>query len=95
MLNYTVSKEANPASLSGTATGAVSFLNLTFSALVAPVFGWIMQKVGAAQPTPLEQYQTTFQSLLYGVALAAVLSLALKETGRASRIPVKRAAEAA
>jgi MFS family permease len=95
MLNYTVSKEANPASLSGTATGAVSFLNLTFSALVAPVFGWIMQNVGAAQPTPLEQYQTTFQSLLYGVALAAVLSLALKETGRASRIPVKRAAEAA
>ncbi len=39
MLTYTVSKEANPPHLSGTATGVVSFLNLTFSALVGPVFG--------------------------------------------------------
>jgi MFS family permease len=90
MLAYTVSKEANPPQLSGTATGAVSFLNLTFSALVGPVFGWIMKNV-SIQQTPLERYQTTFEPLLYGVALALVLTLALKETGPAARVPLARA----
>ena len=94
MLSYTVSKEANPAHLSGTATGAVSFINLTFSALMGPVFGWIMKNFGAAQPTPLENYQTTFEPLPYGVARAIVLTLVLKETGRAGRVPLARAAEA-
>jgi MFS family permease len=91
MLTYTVSKEANPPQLSGTATGAVSFLNLTFSALVGPAFGWIMKNVGAVQRTPLEQYQTTFEPLLYGVALAIVLTLVLKETGSAVHVPAVRA----
>ena len=94
MLAYTVSKEANSPQLSGTATGAVSFLNLTFSALVGPVFGWMMKNVGARQ-TPLESYQTTFEPLLYGVVVAIVLTLVLKETGRAVRVPVAAAAEAA
>jgi len=95
MLTYTVSKEANPAHLSGTATGAVSFLNLTFSALVGPLFGWIMKNAGLAGQTSLEHYQTTFQPLLYGVALAVLLTLALKETGTAERVPLAAAAEAA
>ena len=95
MLTYTVSKEANPPSLSGTATGVVSFLNLTFSALVGPVFGSIMKGLGAAERTPLERYQVTFEPLLYGVALAMVLTLALKETGRHVRVELKTAVEAA
>ena len=95
MLAYTVSKEANSPDLSGTATGAVSFLNLTFSAVVGPVFGWLMRNLGAAQQTPLQSYQTTFEPLLYGVALAIVLTLVLKETGRAVRVPLAIAAEAA
>ena len=53
MLTYTVSKEANPLTLSGTATGAVSFLNLTFSALVGPLFGWIMKDARAARRADL------------------------------------------
>ena len=95
MLTYTVSKEANPPSLSGTATGVVSFLNLTFSALVGPVFGWIMKGLGGAERTSLERYQATFEPLLYGVALAMVLTLALKETGRHVRVELKTAVEAA
>ena len=95
MLTYTVSKEANPPNLSGTSTGAVSFLNLTFSALVGPVFGWIMKGFGGAERTPLERYQTTFEPLLYGVALAIVLTLALKETGRHVRVELKTVVEAA
>ena len=31
--------------MSGTATGVVNFLNFTFSALLGPVFGWILLSV--------------------------------------------------
>ena len=82
MLPYTVIKEANPSNVSGTATGVVNFLNFTFSALLGPVFGWILVSVsGGANPMSLEHYQTAFQPLLYGVALAIVLTFFLRETG--------------
>jgi MFS family permease len=86
MLPYTVIKEANPPSLSGTATGVVNFLNFTFSALLGPVFGWLLVTVsGGATQMTLDHYQMAFQPLLYGVALAIVLTFLLKETGPAAR----------
>jgi len=90
MLPYTVIKEANPPEASGTATGVVNFLNFTFSALLTPVFGWIMLRVGAGLPQmQLEHYQTTFTPLLFGVGLAIFLTFFLKETGPAMRLPEK------
>jgi len=84
MLPYTVIKEANPPQMSGTATGVVNFLNFTFSALLGPVFGGILMRVsGGAATMTLGHYQTTFEPLLYGVVLAIVLTLFLKETGPA------------
>ena len=89
MLPYTVIKEANPPDVSGTATGVVNFLNFTFSALLGPVFGWILVAAsGGAATMALEHYQTAFEPLLYGVGLAIVLTLLLKETGPAVRRPV-------
>jgi MFS family permease len=86
MLPYTVIKEANPPEMSGTATGVVNFLNFTFSALLGPVFGWVLMSVsGGAAQMSLEHYQTAFEPLLYGVVLAIVLTLVLKETGPAVR----------
>jgi len=88
MLPYTVIKEANPPEVSGTATGVVNFLNFTFSALLGPVFGGILRRVsGGAEAMELEHYQTAFEPLLYGVGLAIVLTLVLKETGSAVRSP--------
>jgi len=87
MIPYTVIKEAHPPELNGTATGLMNFLCFTFSALVGPVFGWIMESVSGGKPGP-EHYQVTFQSLLYGVGLAIALTFALKETGPAVRVPV-------
>jgi sugar phosphate permease len=82
MLPYTVIKEANPAELSGTSTGVVNFLNFTFSALLGPVFGMLLAAVsGGVAPMALEHYQTAFQPLLYGVGLAIVLTVILRETG--------------
>ena len=84
MLPYTVIKEANPPQFGGTATGVVNFLNFTLSALLGPVFGWILQSVsqGSAQ-LDLQHFQTTFRPLLVGVAIAILLTFFLKETGQA------------
>jgi hypothetical protein len=81
-----VIKEANPPEMSGTATGVINFLNFTFSALLGPVFARALHVVsGGAARMKLEHYQTTFQPLLYGVGLALLLALLLKETGPAGR----------
>ncbi len=84
MLPYTVIKEANPPQFGGTATGVINFLNFTFSALLGPVFGGLLQHVsGGAQQRELAHYQAAFLPLLFGVAAAIVLSFVLKETGPA------------
>jgi MFS family permease len=86
MLPYTVIKEANPTNLSGTATGVVNFLNFTLTALLGPVFAGLLERASEGAPErTLEHYQTTFQPLLIGVALAIVLTLVLRETGPAAR----------
>jgi MFS family permease len=87
MLPYAVIKEVNPAQYGGTATGVINFLNFTFSALLGPVFGWILQRVsGGSAQMELSHYQAAFVPLLYGVGLAIILSLLLKETGPAVRM---------
>ena len=86
MLPYSVIKEANPPQFGGTATGVVNFLNFTFSALLGPVFAGILQRAsGGAEQMELEHFQTAFTPLLYGVAIAIILALILKETGSAVR----------
>lgn len=88
MLPYTVIKEANPPELSGTSTGVINFLNFTFSALLGPVAGLVLTTVsGGAGTLTLSHYQTTFEPLLYGVGLAILLTLLLRETGTAVRRP--------
>jgi MFS family permease len=87
MLPYTVIKEANPPELSGTSTGVINFINFTFSALLGPVFAGLLVAASGGAPTiALEHYQTAFQPLLYGVAVALVLTVFLRETGSAARV---------
>jgi MFS family permease len=96
MLPYTIIKEANAPELSGTATGVVNFLNFTFSALLAPVFAWILHYAsGPTGQIELRHYQQAFALLLVGVAIAIALTFSLKETGTLSDLRLtepKRAA---
>jgi MFS family permease len=87
MLPYTVIKEANPPEMSGTSTGVVNFLNFTFSALLGPVFARSLLAAGGGGDLALTHYQTAFQPLLYGVAIAIGLTILLRETGPAVRQP--------
>ena len=88
MLPYTVIKEANPPAVSGTATGVINFINFTFSALLGPVFASLLASASAGAPAMgLQHFQMAFKPMLYGVALAIVLTLLLKETGPAARRP--------
>jgi MFS family permease len=86
MLPYTVIKEANPPELGGSATGVINFINFTFSALLGPLFGWMLVQVSEGKDgMDLAHYQAGFKPLLYGIILALVLTCFLKETGSAAR----------
>src|SRR5215467_12674476 len=86
MIPYTVIKEANSPELGGTATGVVNFINFTFSALLSPVFGARLVEMPEGDTTlALAHYQEGFQPLLYGIVVALILTVFLKETGPATR----------
>ena len=84
MINYTVIKEANRPELSGTATGVINFINFSMTALFGPIFARMLTAASAGGERELGHYQETFQPLLYGVALAVLLTLFLRETGSRS-----------
>ena len=86
MLPYSVIKEANPPELGGTATGVINFINFTFSALLGPVFGARLVEIPEGDTgLALAHYQAGFKPLLYGIIVALILTLFLKETGPATK----------
>ena len=87
MLPYIVIKEANRAEHAGTATGVCNFLCFSMSALLGPVFGNLLMQASGGGERELPHYQAAFTPLLWGVALAIVLALFLRETGRAAAKP--------
>ena len=97
MIPYIVIKEANPPHLGGTATGVISFVNFSLSALLAPGFTWMLRYASSrANAMELPHYQTAFIPMLLGVAAAVGLTFLLKETGKraptAVVLPFKKAA---
>jgi hypothetical protein len=68
-----VIKEDNLSRLSGTATGVINFLNFTFSALLGPVFAWLLHHIsGGVARMEREHYQIAFAPLLLGVIVAII-----------------------
>ena len=85
MIPYTVIKEANRPEHAGTATGVVNFLNFSTTAVLGPVFAGRLMEASGGGERELGHYQSSFTPLLYGVALAIVLTLLLRETGPKAR----------
>ena len=85
MLTFAVMKEANPPEWTGTATGVMSFLNISFGAFIVPVVAEVIRVISRFVPIPLDYERVPLGMLLCGVVLAIVLTGGLKETGRAVR----------
>jgi MFS family permease len=85
MIPYTVVKEANRPEHSGSATGVQNFLNFSFSALLGPVFAARLMAISGGAERELGHYQATFMPMLFGVGLAILLALLLRETGPRAR----------
>ena len=81
MIPYTVIKEANRPEHSGTATGVINFLNFSLTALFGPLFAARLMRISEGAERQLADYQATFLPMLYGVALAILFTLFLRETG--------------
>jgi MFS family permease len=85
MIPYTVIKEANRPEHSGTATGVINFLNFAMTALLGPIFASRLVAASGGGERELGHYQSTFTPLLFGVAIAILLALILRETGPKAR----------
>lgn len=85
MIPYTVIKEANRPEHSGTATGVINFINFSMTALAGPLFARRLIEASGGGDRGLAHYQATFLPLLYGVALAILLTILLRETGPKGR----------
>jgi MFS family permease len=86
MLPYTVIKEANRPEHAGAATGVISFINFSVTALLGPALGLLLTRASSGGVRLLGHYQVAFQPLVYGVGLAIVLAMCLRETGRAGSL---------
>ena len=84
MLPYSVIKEANPRRYAGAATGVISCINFSVTALLGPVLGLTLTRASGGGLRLLGHYQTAFEPLAWGVGLAIVLAVCLRETGPAA-----------
>jgi len=85
MIPYTIIKEANRPKFGGTATGVISFINFSLSAILGPAFGTLLARASNGANRALVHYQIAFTPLLIIVALAIFLTFHLRETGTASK----------
>jgi hypothetical protein len=83
MIPYTIIKEVNADEVKGSATGAINFLVFTLSALMAPIYGWVLVNVSNGGPLDLPVFQKAGIIGVGGIALAIVLSCFIRETGTA------------
>jgi len=87
MIPYSIIKEVNPDRVKGSATGAINFLVFTFSALMAPAYGWLLTRLSGGAELTLAVFQKAGVVGIVSIVLAIILSLFLKETGRAAHTP--------
>lgn len=85
MIPYSIIKEVNADNVKGSATGAINFLVFTFSALLTPVFGYLLARMAMGGALTLPIFQAAGAWLLGGIVLAIGLALLILETGPKGR----------
>ena len=83
MIPYTIIREVNADEVKGSATGAINFLVFTLSALMAPIYGWVLVDVSNGGMLDLPVFQKAGIVGVAGIALAIVLCCFIRETGTA------------
>ncbi len=83
MIPYSIIKEVNPDTVKGSATGAINFLVFTFSALLAPAYGWLLNHLSGGGTRTLGMFQEASVVGMIAIILAIVLACFLRETGSA------------
>ncbi len=84
MIPYAIIKEVNADEVKGSATGAINFLVFTFSAVMAPIYGWALVKVSDGAALSLAAFQKAGLIGVAGIFLAILLSFFIRETGAAA-----------
>jgi len=85
MIPYSTIKEVNPDYAKGSATGAMNFIVFVMSALIAPALGWWLQQLAGGGARTLDVFVKVNSVYVAAIALAAILTFFLKETGSAVR----------
>ena len=83
MIPFSVIKEANPPEVKGSAAGAMNFLCFMVTGLLSPVLHGLLAPA-SGQGETLSGFQRGLVPLVFGIAVAIVLSFFLRETGNPS-----------
>jgi len=84
MIPYSIIKEANPDKVKGSATGAQNFITFSMTALIGPIFASLYGKTLATTSDHVHHFQMAGILFLITMLIALLLTLILKETGRAA-----------
>jgi MFS family permease len=87
MIPYSIIKEVNPDRVKGSATGAMNFLTFSVTAVLGPVFAHTFGKTLSTSMDHASHLRHTFFFWIMVLAVAMLVTLALKETGTAAHIP--------
>jgi MFS family permease len=81
MIPYSVIKEANPDEVKGSATGAINFLTFGVTTILSPLFSRYFGKTLATTANHAAHFRAAGLFWIGGIALAIVVTFALRETG--------------
>jgi MFS family permease len=87
MIPYSIIKEVNPDKVKGSATGGINFLVFGITAFIGPLFANHVGKSIGIAPSQISNFQNGGLFWIACCAAAIVVSVFLRETGRAARLP--------
>jgi MFS family permease len=90
MIPYAMIKEANPDKVKGSATGAMNFLVFSLSALLAPLFGFVLMRISGGATLTLANFREADIIWAAAIVLSLILTFFLRETGSARHVEPER-----